>query len=175
MGDSLSAAYGLPANTGWVTLLKDRLMKQNYDVDVINMSVSGNTTSNGLTALPDALKKYRPSITVIELGGNDALRGIQLATIEKNLTEMTNLALGRGSKVIILGVRIPPNYGEDYAKGVQEVFFRVAKLKGVILVPLFLNGIDNRPSLMQADRIHPSKEAQLIMLENIWPALKAML
>lgn len=175
LGDSISTAYGIEASHGWVELLKNRLVEQQYNYDVVNISISGNTTSNGLAQLPDALGRYKPQITIIELGGNDGLRGISLIVIKKNLNKLINLARDAGSKVLLLGVRLPPNYGIDYTKQFQQIYSDLADNESVEIVPLFLQNIDTDPKLMQADRIHPTENAQPILLDLVWDKLKEML
>lgn len=175
IGDSLSAAYGMSKEQGWVSLLQQRLEENHYPYDVINASVSGDTTSNGLAQLPDALEKYHPAITIIALGGNDGLRGLPLTVIEKNLGKMTALAKGAGSKILLLGVRLPPNYGPAYITAFQQVYVNVADEYGVSVVPVMLKNMDEKRDLFQSDGIHPKPEAQPIILDNIWPALKPLL
>lgn len=175
IGDSLSASYGMTKEQGWVALLQQRLEENHYQYDVINASVSGDTTSNGLAQLPAALVKYHPSITIIALGGNDGLRGLPLTIIEKNLGKMVTLAKDAGSKVLLLGVRLPPNYGPAYTNAFQQVYVNVADEHGVSVVPVMLKNMDEKRDLFQSDGIHPKPEAQPIILNNIWPALKPLL
>lgn len=175
IGDSLSASYGMTKEQGWVALLQQRLEENHYQYDVINASVSGDTTSNGLAQLPAALVKYHPSITIIALGGNDGLRGLPLTIIEKNLGKMVTLAKDAGSKVLLLGVRLPPNYGPAYTNAFQQVYVNVADEHGVSVVTVMLKNMDEKRDLFQSDGIHPKPEAQPIILNNIWPALKPLL
>lgn len=175
VGDSLSAAYGMSKEQGWVALLQQRLEENHYQYDVINASVSGDTTSNGLAQLPAALEKYHPEITIIALGGNDGLRGLPLTVIEKNLGKMAALAKDAGSKVLLLGVRLPPNYGPAYTTAFQRVYINVADEHGVSSVPVMLKNMDEKRDLFQSDGIHPKPEAQPIILDNIWPILKPLL
>ena len=147
--------------------------KLNYDV--INLSISGNTTSNGLAQLPSALNQYKPHITIIELGGNDGLRGIPLSVIKKNLQTLITLALKANSKVLLVGLRLPPNYGETYTTQFQKIFTDLAKENNISVVPLFLQNIDTNVNLMQADHIHPASAGQEILLNNIWLELKGIL
>lgn len=175
MGDSISAGYGIDVKQGWVELLKQRLKENKYDYEVVNTSISGDTTSNGLAQLPAALKQYKPVITIIELGGNDGLRGLKSSIIKANLERMIRLAKNASSKVLILGVRLPPNYGPEYTKAFQNIFISLAKRKDVVVVPFFLKKIDEDTSLMQSDQIHPTAAAQIILLDNMWPVLQGML
>jgi acyl-CoA thioesterase-1 len=175
IGDSLSAGYGLESSRGWVKLLEQRLVSENYNYQVINSSISGDTLSNGLERLPSVLAQYNPTITIIELGGNDGLRGLQLNVIENNLTKMIALIRKAGSKVLLLGIRLPPNYGAAYTEQFHQLFISVAKENDVALVPLFLKGVDDNPKLMQFDGIHPGVEAQEILLNNVWGELIKML
>jgi acyl-CoA thioesterase-1 len=174
VGDSLSAGYGLEPNQGWVTLLQKRLDKQ-QDYQVINISISGHTTSDGLMQLPKALQTYHPVITIIELGGNDGLRGLQLSTINNNLQEMISLLKKANSKILLLGVRLPPNYGLMYTKEFQNILSKLAVKNSIAIVPLFLNTIDENPALMSADQIHPNVKAQPKILDNVWRELEKLL
>ena len=178
LGDSLSAEYGLARGTGWVALLEKQLAADKLPATVINASVSGETTSGGRSRLPALLEQHRPTQVVIELGGNDALRGLPLKNTEDNLTWMTQAAQKAGAKVLIVGMQVPPNYGTDYANRFAAVFETVAKTQKAAVVPFFLKGVaDGADStrLFQADRIHPKAEAHPIMLGNVWPELKKLL
>jgi acyl-CoA thioesterase I len=175
IGDSISAGYGINLQQGWVSLLQQRLIQQKFIYHVINASVSGDTTSNGLARLPQALKHYHPQITIIELGGNDGLRGLQISTIRANLQRMIMLAKKSQSKVLLLGVRLPPNYGLLYTQRFQNMFTDLAAHHAISVVPFFLKNIDDNAALMQADGIHPTVAAQIIMLNNMWPSLQQML
>lgn len=172
VGDSLSAGYGIETDKSWVALLQQRLKKQ---ATVHNISISGHTTSNGLADLPKALEQYKPDLTIIELGGNDGLRGIPLATIQSQLGDMVALAQKNKSKVLLLGVRLPPNYGPDYTQKFQAIYIALGKQYNVPVIPLFLKGIDDNPKLMQADGIHPVTEAQPKILDTVWASLKPLL
>ncbi len=172
LGDSLSAGYGIQPGRGWVALLQQRLTQQGLPYHVANSSISGDTTSDGLLRIDAELKRYQPVLTIIELGGNDGLRGLPIATIQDNLRNMIAKAKAAQSRVILVGVRLPPNYGEAYNTQFAKLFENLAKEQAVTLVPLFLNDIDSNESLMQADRIHPTVQAQSILLENVWPAVK---
>jgi acyl-CoA thioesterase-1 len=172
VGDSLSAGYGIPTGEGWVALLQKRLGSE-YTVQ--NVSVSGHTTSNGLASLPQALEEYHPVVTIIELGGNDGLRGIPLATIQSQFSTMIELAQKNKSKVLLLGVRLPPNYGPEYTQKFQKIYSDLGKKYSISVVPLFLKNIDTNPKLMQADGIHPVAAAQPLMLDNVWSCLEPLL
>ncbi len=175
-GDSISAGYGLPrVEQGWVELLKTRLKTQGYGYQVINASVSGETTAGGLARLPRALELHRPSIVVLELGGNDGLRALPIAQLRANLTQMLTLASGAGAKVLILGMRMPPNYGPQYTAQFAMVFSDLAREKHVPSVPFLLTDIALSPSLLQGDDIHPNALGQPILLDNVWRALKPLL
>jgi acyl-CoA thioesterase I len=178
VGDSLSAEYGLRRGTGWVALLEKRLSFEKINAKVINASISGDTTSGGRSRLPALLNTHKPTHVVIELGGNDALRGLPLKMTQDNLTAMTQAAQKAGAKVLLLGMQVPPNYGADYAKQFEKAFETVATAQKVPLVPFFLKGVADGADplkLFQADRIHPKEEAHPIMLDNIWPTLKKIL
>jgi acyl-CoA thioesterase I len=178
LGDSLSAEYGLKRGTGWVALLEQRLAKEKMTVKVINASISGDTTSGGRSRLPALLTQHKPSVVVIELGGNDALRGLPLAMTQDNLQTMVRLAQATGAKVLIVGMQVPPNYGKDYADKFADTFASVATATKAALVPFLLKGIADGPNAaqyFQADRIHPVEAAHPVMLNNVWPALKKLI
>lgn len=178
LGDSLSAEYGLARGSGWVALLEKQLAADKLPATVVNASVSGETTSGGRSRLPALLEQHRPTLVVIELGGNDALRGLPLKNTEDNLTWMTQAAQKAGAKVLIVGMQVPPNYGTDYANRFAAVFETVAKAQKAAVVPFFLKDVADSPAptrLFQADRIHPKAEAHPIMLSNVWPELKKLL
>ncbi|PUE10514.1 arylesterase [Limnohabitans sp. T6-20] len=178
VGDSLSAEYGLARGTGWVALLQKQLARDKPGVQVINASISGDTTSGGRSRLPALLQKHQPSHVIIELGGNDALRGLPLNMTQDNLQAMTRQAQAAGAQVILLGMQMPPNYGPDMAKQFEAAYAQVAKSQKAALVPFFLKGIGDDPDPLkwfQADRIHPNEAAQPRMLANIWPTLKKQL
>lgn len=175
LGDSLSAEYGLQRGSGWVALLERRLSQSGWRGNVINASVSGETTAGGKTRLPGLLSRHQPDVVIIELGGNDALRGLSLANTESNLRAMIRASRDSGARVLVLGMQMPPNYGAAYSKAFEAVFERSAREEKVDWVPKFLKGIGERLDLFQADRIHPTEQAQALMLENVWPALKRLL
>jgi acyl-CoA thioesterase-1 len=174
-GDSISAGYGLPLEQGWVELLRSRLKAQGYGYQVVNASVSGETTAGGLARLPRALELHHPSIVILELGGNDGLRGLPIAQMRTNLTQMTSSSIAAGAKVLLLGMRMPPNYGPEYTKQFAMVFSDLATEKKISLVPFLLTDIALSPALLQADDIHPNAQGQPILLDNVWPALRPLL
>ena len=178
VGDSLSAEYGLRRGAGWVSLLEQRLGKEDVSAHVRNASISGDTTSGGRARLGALLKSYRPTHVVLELGGNDALRGLPLQSTADNLREMTRAAQEAGAKVLVVGMQVPPNYGGDYGRQFAQLFVQVASERKAALVPFLLKGVADRPdaaTLFQADRIHPREEAQAAMLDNVWPELRKQL
>jgi acyl-CoA thioesterase I len=174
-GDSISAGYGLPLEQGWVELLRTRLKSQGYGYQVVNASVSGETTAGGLARLPRALELHHPSIVILELGGNDGLRGLPIAQMRTNMTQMTTLSTAAGAKVLLLGMRMPPNYGPEYTKQFAMVFSDLAAEKKIASVPFLLTDIALSPALLQADDIHPNAQGQPILLDNVWPTLKPLL
>jgi acyl-CoA thioesterase-1 len=175
LGDSIGAGFGFDPKFSWVSLLQQRLTQNNYPFTVINLSVSGSTTSNGLAQLPDALKKYTPTITIIELGANDGLRGNPPNLIKQNLEKLIALAIAAHSKVLVLGLRLPATYGDAYNKAFMNIYSELALRQDIKVVPLFLNTIDENPDLMQADHLHPAIKAQSIILDNVWPTLETFI
>lgn len=175
LGDSLSAEYGLPRGTGWVALLEKRLKAEKIEVTIVNVSISGETTSGGKNRLPELLAKHHPAIIIIELGGNDGLRGLSIKDSEENLRMMISTSKKSHAKLLLLGMKIPPNYGHDYTEQFSKLYPKLAIETKTTLVPFILKGIADKPQLFQADRIHPTTEAQSIMLDNIWPYIKPLL
>ena len=178
VGDSISAEYGLRRGSGWVALLDKRLREKKMEVDVVNASVSGDTTSGGRSRLPALLERHHPTHVVIELGGNDALRGLPLSMTKENLEAMTRAAKAAGAKVLLIGMQVPPNYGRRYNQELAELYYDVAKAEGAGLVAFFFKGVADTPiasSLFQADRIHPNEDAQPLLLENAWAGLEPLL
>jgi acyl-CoA thioesterase-1 len=178
VGDSLSAEYGLKRGSGWVALLQQRLAQQKIAATVVNASISGDTTSGGRARLPALLAQHKPAIVVLELGANDALRGLPLAGTEDNLAKMTQAAQKAGARVLLVGMQVPPNYGSDYANKFSGLFAKVAKQYGTGLVPFLLHGVADAPdarSLFQSDGLHPLAQAHPRILDNVWPELKKML
>ena len=171
MGDSLSAEYGLQRGLGWVKLLEAQLQKQGSQWTVFNASISGETSSGGLTRLPKLLEQKRPGLVLIELGGNDALRGLSISQTDNNLRKMIQLSKDSGAQVLLFGMQIPPNYGGDYTKKFKDLYAKLAQQEGVNLLPFFMEGVANNPSLFQADNIHPNEKAQAILFKNVWGAM----
>ena len=176
MGDSLSAAYGVPSERAWVQLLKERLDQNGLSQwQVVNASISGETTDGGARRLPDLLEQTDPDVVVIELGGNDGLRGFPPNIIESNLAEMITQSQEAGARTVLVGMQIPPNYGQRYTKMFADIFPKLSDRYNVALVPFFLQGIYDQDGLMQDDGIHPSAAAQPKLLDNIWPILEQTL
>lgn len=178
LGDSLSAEYGLKRGSGWVALLEQRLAQEKRVVRVVNASISGDTTSGGRSRLASLLQQHQPTLVVIELGGNDALRGLPLQMTQDNLQAMTEAAQAAGARVLLIGMQVPPNYGQDYADRFAALFATVAKTHKTALVPFLLKGVADvadAARLFQRDRIHPNEAAQPVMLSNVWPTFKKML
>lgn len=178
VGDSLSAEYGLQRGTGWVALLDRKLASEKIAATVVNASVSGDTSAGGRSRLPALLAQHKPAVVVIELGGNDALRGLPLSMTERNLTEMTRAAKAAGARVLLAGMQVPPNYGRQYNEDFAALFGKVARAEGTALLPFLLKGVGDAPNaaeLFQADRIHPREAAHPIILGNVWPVLAPLL
>lgn len=174
-GDSLSAAYGIEEEQGWVTLLASKIDSDELPFRVINGSVSGETSTGGLARLPAMLDSYAPDVLILELGGNDGLRGLPLSLLKQNMGEMIELAEQAGAMVILTGIQIPPNYGPRYTLPFAELYGELAKEKDLALVPFLIDGIPQIPELMQNDGIHPKAEAQFMVLDNVWPTLEPLL
>lgn len=176
VGDSLSAAHNIAVQEGWVSLLEQRLQAQmKAPPAVVNASISGETTSGALTRLPGLLGKHRPGLVVIELGGNDALRGLSPAQLQANLDRMIRLSREAGASVLLLGIDVPPNYGPAYRARLRKVYADLAAQHGVGLVPFLLEGVALQPGMMQADGLHPTAAGEPRVLENVWPALRKLL
>lgn len=175
LGDSLSAEYGLTRGSGWIALLEKRLQAQKIDADIVNASISGETTSGGRNRLPSLLEQHRPSHVVIELGANDGLRGLSLRATHANLQAMIDEAKEAQAQVLLIGMQLPPNYGGDYTKRFSAMFPELAKENRVALVPFLLDGIAKKADMFQSDRIHPTAQAQPVMLDSVWPHLKPLL
>ncbi len=175
LGDSLSAGYGFDIREGWVSLLQQRLQRQGYPYRVVNASVSGDTTAGGRTRLPAALKRHRPQIVVLELGGNDGLRGLSLAQTRGHLVAMIRSAQAAGAHVILVGIQLPPNYGPEYTGKFRAIYDELAREFKLTRVPFLLEGVALTPNLMQADGIHPRAAAQPRLLDNVWPQLAPLL
>jgi acyl-CoA thioesterase-1 len=175
VGDSLSAGFGIEAGRDWVALLEQRLRAERSNYRVINASISGDTTANGLARLPRLLREHRPKLVIIELGGNDGLRGLSLEQMGHNLAAMAAKARSAGAQVLLIGVDLPPNYGRRYTERFRQVYAEVARRGQTALVPSILQGIGDDPTLMQTDGIHPNAAAQARMLDNVWPRLRPLL
>ena len=174
-GDSLSAAYGMREEEGWVTLLQAKLRDRQFPYRVINGSVSGETSTGGLARLPAMLDNYQPDIVLLELGGNDGLRGLPLEVLRRNLLHMIDLCESAGAEVLLAGIQIPPNYGPRYTVPFFQLFGDIARDRGLPLVPFLIDGIPQQPGLMQDDGIHPGAAAQSLIVDNVWPHLEPML
>ena len=175
LGDSLSAGYGIKVQEGWVNLLAQRLTTEGYGYKVVNASVSGETTQGGVSRLPRVLELHKPEIVIVELGGNDGLRGLPLANSRENLQRAITLARAAQAKVLLVGMMIPPNYGPRYAQEFRDIFAGLATRNSVALVPFLLDEVALKPEFMQDDGIHPNAKGQPRMLENLWPRLKPLL
>lgn len=175
LGDSLSAAYGVPSETAWVQLLRNRLEKQQADWQVVNASISGETTDGGLRRLPELLAEHEPEVVVIELGGNDGLRGFPPDVIESNLAGMIEHVKEADATPVLVGMQMPPNYGQRYTSAFIGIFQTLSDRYDAVLVPFFLEGIYDQSGMMQGDGIHPTEEAQPLLLENVWPKLEPLL
>jgi acyl-CoA thioesterase-1 len=175
VGDSISAAYGLETQRGWVALLQERLQEQNADFNVVNSSISGDTSAAGLARFPDLLTQHQPDYVVIELGGNDGLRGLSLTHLAMNLTTMVQRAKQHNAAVLLLGMRLPSNYGARYTEAFYNVYQQIAEQEKVALVDFFLDGVGAVDGMMQADGVHPTEMAQPLLLENAWQGLAPVL
>lgn len=175
LGDSLSAGYGLAQGTGWVALLDKRLKERKLDYSVANASISGDTTAGGRARLAAVLAREKPTVVILELGANDALRGLSLAASESNLKAMIDASQTAGAKVLLVGMRIPPNYGPDYSERFFAMFGKLAQQYKLPLVPFLLDGVVQHPDWFQEDRIHPVAQAQPTLLDNVWPKLEPLL
>jgi len=175
VGDSISAAFGMDTQQGWVHLLAERMRQEGFEHRVVNASISGDTSAGGAARLPALLTEHQPQLVIVELGGNDGLRGLPPGQLQQNLASMIDASRGAGAKVLLLGMRIPPNYGERYTTAFAKVFDDVAADKNVPLVPFLLEGVGGVDKLMQDDGVHPAVEAQPQLLENVWPTLKPLL
>jgi acyl-CoA thioesterase-1 len=175
LGDSLSAGYGIKIQESWVNLLGKRLASEGYGYGVVNASVSGETTQGGLARLPRVLETHKPAIVIVELGGNDGLRGLPLAASRENLRQIVEKARAAQARVVLVGMMIPPNYGARYGQEFREMFVALAKAYPIAFVPFFLDQVALKPELMQADGLHPNASGQPQLLENLWPKLKPLL
>jgi acyl-CoA thioesterase-1 len=171
LGDSLSAEYGLPRGTGWVNLLEEQLSKDKSPWTIFNASISGETSSGGLTRLPKLLNQKKPGIVLIELGANDALRGLPVNETESNLSKMIQMSKKSGAKVLLCGIQIPSNYGQNYTTQFKKIYPQLANQERIELLPFFLEGIATKPEMFQADRLHPNVQAQSIIFKNVWGSM----
>jgi acyl-CoA thioesterase-1 len=175
LGDSLSAAFGIQADIGWVALLQRRLDQEGYRYQVVNASISGDTTAGAAARLPRALKTHAPQIVLVQLGGNDGLRGLPLSEMQKNLSAIIDDAKDSGAQVLLLGMRLPPNYGPAYTRRFEAIYAELARHHRVLWLPFMLAGVAERTEMMQGDGVHPVAEAQPKILENVWPKLVPLL
>jgi acyl-CoA thioesterase-1 len=175
LGDSLSAEYGITRGSGWVSLLERKLKNEKIDAKVVNASISGETTSGGRARLPALLSQHRPDVVVIELGANDGLRGLPVPSTEANLRTMVTLAKDNNAKVLLVGIRMPPNYGRAYTERFFGMYKNIANDLKTPLVPFMLEGVADKPSMFQQDRMHPTAQAHPIILSNIWPKFSALI
>ena len=174
-GDSLSAAYGIAQARGWVALLSERLKRERPEYSVVNASISGETSGGGLSRIEATLQKHRPNVVILELGANDGLRGLPVAGMRRNLEALIERSQKAGARVLLVGMKLPPNYGPDYAEAFEKVYGELAKKHRIALVPFLLEGIAEQRELFQPDNIHPSEQAQPLILENVWAALRPLL
>ena len=175
VGDSISAAYGLETQDGWVALLRERLQQRSSEFKVVNASISGDTTAGGLARLPDLLTQHQPDYVIIELGGNDGLRGLSLKQMKSNLSAMVQLAKEQNAAVLLLGMRLPGNYGRRYTEAFYTVYQQIAEQEKVAVVDFFLEGVGGEGGMMQTDGVHPTQKAQVLLLDNAWQGLEVLL
>lgn len=175
IGDSISAAYGINPDKGWVSLLANKITQSKKPYQVINASISGDTTASGLNRFKPLMEKYKPAIVIIELGGNDGLRGLSIKQMKNNLKKMVEISLKHNSHIILAGMRIPPNYGKRYTDAFYKVYQEISNTFNVDLIPFILEGIGDQPELMQADGIHPTVEAQPLIMQRVWRKLNIVL
>lgn len=175
LGDSISAAYGMSLQQGWVALMAERMQEDYPDYAIVNASISGDTTAGGLRRLPDLLQKHEPTLVVLELGANDGLRGYPLGDLRRNLLEMIDISQAAGARVVLLPMEIPPNYGSRYTTGFRDTFATVAAQTDSVLAPFILHGVATDTSMMQADGLHPTVAAQPALLDNVLPTILAAL
>ncbi len=175
LGDSLSAGYGMQREMSWVSLLETRLSKDGYSYQILNSSISGDTSQGGLTRLPRLLDRYKPQIVIIELGANDGLRGIDPNVTRKNMASMIRQSQAIGARVLLAGIKLPPNYGSAYLQQFESIYTDLANEFGTLLVPFLMDGIAFEPDLLQADNIHPNEKGQPVLLDNVWKVLEPVL
>jgi acyl-CoA thioesterase-1 len=174
-GDSLASAYGMPAQYGWVALLEERLKREHPDYSVANASISGETSAGGLARIGKVLEREKPAIVILELGANDGLRGLPVAAMKKNLSAIIERSQKAGARVLLIGMRLPPNYGDNYTRAFERAYAELAKQHRTALLPFLLEGFGDKAELFQADRIHPTETAQAAVLKNVWRALAPLL
>lgn len=175
LGDSLSAAYGIAQARGWVALLGERLKRERSDYIVVNASISGDTSGGGSSRIHKTLQQHKPAVLILELGANDGLRGLPVAQMKQNLSSIIEQAQKAGARVLLVGMKLPPNYGPDYTQAFEAAFVDLAKRHKTALVPFLLEDFAAKPDLFQSDRIHPTAEAQPLMMERVWKALQPLL
>lgn len=175
LGDSLSAGYGIDEQEGWVSLLNKKLQNNHYQYQLVNISTSGDTTSNGLAKLPQALQKYHPVFVLLQLGANDGLRGLPIAQMKSNLAKMIDMSQKANAKVLLMATLLPPNYGPVYLEKFKQVYSDLAKQYNIPLIPMFLEGVAGNPAFMQKDGLHPNQQAQSKIMANVWFILVPML
>ncbi len=175
LGDSLSAAFGIEQSQGWVTLLSQKLQNHQYRMQVVNASISGETTQGGLQRLPSLLVKHKPVLVIVELGGNDGLRGLKLSMIESNLRQIIENIKASNANILLTGIRLPPNYGQIYTEKFYQIYQDLAKQEKVALVPFLMDGVAKDSAMMQPDGIHPTADAQPVLLKNVWVILQPLL
>lgn len=175
LGDSLSAGYGMDREQSWVSLLDTRLKEGGYSYRIFNSSISGDTSQGGLARLPRLLERYQPKIVIIELGANDGLRGIDPLITRENLTRMIEQSQAAGAKVLLAGIKLPPNYGDAYLQKFESIYDDLAREFDTLLVPFFMDGVALQPDLLQADNIHPNEKGQPVLLDNVWKVLQPAL
>lgn len=174
-GDSLSAAYGIAQSRGWVALLEARLKRERPDYSLVNASISGETSAGGRTRFARVLDQHKPAVVILELGANDGLRGLPVGQLRQNLEAMTAAAKKAGARVLLIGMRVPPNYGPEYTRSFDSTFAAIAKRQGTALVPFLFEGFAENDAMFQPDRLHPTEAAQPQMLENVWKGLRPLL
>ena len=175
VGDSLSAAYGLARSQGWVALLEERLKRDGLDYSVVNASISGDTSAGGRARIDELIARHHPAVVIVELGGNDGLRGLPIAQMKANLGAIIERAKKAHARVLVVGMRLPPNYGPDYTQAFENAFAEVAKRYRVALAPFILEGFGEKPEYFQPDRIHPTAEVQPLIVERVWRGLRSLL
>ena len=175
VGDSLSAAYGIPVEQGWVSLLQERLDTRGYAYRIVNDSISGDTTANALARLPGALSSHQPAVVLLEVGGNDGLRGLSLSAMKANLAAMISRVQETGARTLLVGVQLPPNYGSVYTERFQAIYHELARDRNISLLPSLVDGIGTEQQLMQADGIHPNASAQPLIRDRVWEELVPLL